>query len=280
MELVEKLEKKIENNEIEEIIDTETKIQEFLADHKADIEEENNMESIQSELGTLKTQIATKAQEGDTDTKEEKKWWRASMSDGWKRFWKWTGIAALATAAYVAAVKWWWKNTTITEWWVDDDEESSEEKDIDQKEVASWYTDPLRGKGSKIPNNGYFWAKRDGWNRLHKGLDISAPAWTPIYAAMPWEVEKIWRSQKWWNSITIKHPNGEKTKYLHLKEKSRLKTWDRVDTESTIGLVGNTGVSTWPHLHFEVIKNGKAINPWGCCDFAYVEEGNSKGKVA
>jgi murein DD-endopeptidase MepM/ murein hydrolase activator NlpD len=277
-ELVKELKKRIENNEIEEIINAETKIQEFLTDHKTDIEEESNIESIQTELSSLKTSIETKAQEGHTEKKEEKKWWWDLMSDGWKRFWKWTWIAALATVAYVAAVKWWWKNTTITEWW--DDEESGEDNDLDQKEIASWYIDPLRGKGSKIPNNGFFWAPRDGWWRRHKWLDISAPEWTIIYAAMAWEVEKIWRSQKWWNSITITHPNWEKTKYLHLKEKPRLEKWDRVDTESIIGIVGNTGVSTWPHLHFEVIKNGKAINPWGCCDFAYVEEGNSKWKVA
>ena len=73
LDLVETLEKKIENNEIEEIIDAETKIQEFLTDHKADIEEVSNIESIQTELSSLKTSIATKAQEGPTETKEEKK---------------------------------------------------------------------------------------------------------------------------------------------------------------------------------------------------------------
>ncbi len=86
MELVEKLEKKIERNELEEIIGAEEEIQKFLSEHKADIEEVSNIESIQTELSSLKTSIATKAQEGRTETKEEKKGWRASMSDGWKKF--------------------------------------------------------------------------------------------------------------------------------------------------------------------------------------------------
>lgn len=280
LDLVEKLEKKIEKNELEEIIDAETKIQDFLTDHKADIEEESNIESIQTELSSLKTSIATKAQEGHTETKEEKKGWRASMSDGWKSFWKWTGIAALATATYVAVVKYWGKTTE--EGW---DDESWEEKDIDQKEIASWYIDPLRGKGSKIPNNGFFWAPRDGWWRRHKWLDIAAVWWTPIYPAMPGIVESITKSQGWWNTITLKHPNGEKTKYLHLKEKPELDIGTQVSNETVIGLVGNTWIAkSWDaygyHLHFEVIKNGKAINPWWCCDFDYVEEWNSKGMVA
>lgn len=284
MELVEKLEKKIERNELEEIIGAEEEIQKFLSEHKADIEEVSNIESIQTELSSLKTSIATKAQEVRTETKEEKKGWRASMSNWWKKFWKWTWIAALATATYVAVVKLWGKTTE--EGW--DDEESSEEKDIDQKEIASWYVDPLRGKGSKIPNNGFFRAERIDkdkkgnviWKRQHKWLDISAHEWTLIYPAMAWVVDKIWRSQKWWHSITLKHPNGDQTKYLHLKEKPKFSKWTHVNNETVIGLVGNTGVSTWPHLHFEVIRKGLAINPWWCCDFDYREEGNSKGMVA
>jgi murein DD-endopeptidase MepM/ murein hydrolase activator NlpD len=291
LELVEKLEKKIENNELKEIIDAETKIQEFLTDHKADIEQESSIETIQTELSSLKTSIATKEQENTdnngllrstrNDENGEKKWWRDSMSDGWKKFWKWTWIAALATATYVAVVKLWGKSTE--EGW--DDEESAEEKDIDQKEIASWYEDPLRGRGNTIPNNGFFWAKRDGWNRLHKWLDIAAVSWTPIFPAMPGIVESITYSKGWWNTITLKHPNGDKTKYLHLKEKPQLRVWTQVNNETIIGLVGNTWIRKswewyWNHLHFEVVRNGKAINPWECCDFDYVEEGNSKGKVA
>ncbi|MBP6257337.1 hypothetical protein KA405_06785 [Patescibacteria group bacterium] len=81
LELVEKLEKKIERNELEEIIGAEEEIQKFLSEHKADIEEVSNIESIQTELSSLKTSIATKAQEVRTETKEEKKGWRASMSN-------------------------------------------------------------------------------------------------------------------------------------------------------------------------------------------------------
>ena len=280
LELVEKLEKKIERNELEEIIGAEEEIQKFLSEHKADIEEVSNIESIQTELSSLKTSIATKAQEGRTETKEEKKGWRASMSNWWKKFLKWTWIAALATATYVAVVKLWGKTTE--EGW--DDEESSEEKDIDQKEIASWYVDPLRGKGSKIPNNGFFWAPRDGWWRRHKWLDIAAVSWTPIYPAMPGIVESITNSTGWWNTITLKHPNGEKTKYLHLKDEPKLRVWTHVNNETVIGLVWNSWTPKswkpyWNHLHFEVIKNGKAINPWWCCDFDYVEEWNSKGMV-
>ena len=101
-----------------------------------------------------------------------------------------------------------------------------------------------------------------GYDRLHQGVDFAAPKGTPIMAAGTGFIEKIGMNGGAGNYIKIKHINGYKTAYGHMsKFASGLKKGSKVTQGQTIGFVGSTGMSTGPHLHYEVIFNNKKINP-------------------
>ena len=101
-----------------------------------------------------------------------------------------------------------------------------------------------------------------GYDRLHQGVDFAAPTGTPIMAAGTGFIEKIGMNGGAGNYIKIKHINGYKTAYGHMsKFASGLKKGSKVTQGQTIGFVGSTGMSTGPHLHYEVIFNNKKINP-------------------
>ncbi len=101
-----------------------------------------------------------------------------------------------------------------------------------------------------------------GYNKMHKGVDFAASRGTPIYAAGDGTVEKAGRLGGYGNYVRIRH-NGElSTAYAHMQKFAKgLKSGQRVKQGQVIGYVGTTGRSTGPHLHFEVLKNGKQINP-------------------
>ncbi len=101
-----------------------------------------------------------------------------------------------------------------------------------------------------------------GYNKMHKGVDFAASRGTPIYAAGNGVIEKAGRNGGYGNYIRIRHNNGLKTAYAHMNKFAKgMKPGKRVSQGQVIGYVGTTGRSTGPHLHFEVIKNGKQINP-------------------
>ena len=101
-----------------------------------------------------------------------------------------------------------------------------------------------------------------GYDRLHQGVDFAAPTGTPIMAAGTGFIEKIGMNGGAGNYIKIKHINGYKTAYGHMnKFAAGLKKGSKVIQGQTIGFVGSTGMSTGPHLHYEVIFNNKKINP-------------------
>ena len=101
-----------------------------------------------------------------------------------------------------------------------------------------------------------------GYDRLHQGVDFAAPTGTAIMAAGTGFIEKIGMNGGAGNYIKIKHINGYKTAYGHMnKFASGLKKGSKVTQGQTIGFVGSTGMSTGPHLHYEVIFNNKKINP-------------------
>ncbi len=96
----------------------------------------------------------------------------------------------------------------------------------------------------------------------HTGVDIAGPTTNRIYAAGDGTVIFAGWAQGYGNSIVVDHGKGIKTRYGH----SRLlyvKSGDAVSQGQTIAMVGSTGRSTGPHLHFEVIKNGVRVNPFG-----------------
>ena len=97
-------------------------------------------------------------------------------------------------------------------------------------------------------------------NGGHQGVDFAAALGTPIKATAPGVVGKIENDKYFGLIITIFHENGFVTRYGHCSQ-ILVSKHDRVNRGQTIALVGNTGRSSAPHLHYEVIKDGKTIDP-------------------
>ncbi|PHQ89241.1 MAG: peptidase M23 [Sulfurimonas sp.] len=98
--------------------------------------------------------------------------------------------------------------------------------------------------------------------KAHLGIDYAARRGTPIVAAGSGRVVYAARMGSYGKLIKIRHKDGYETRYAHLKSYRRgIKRGKRVRKGQTIGYVGTTGRSTGPHLHFELRKNGRAINP-------------------
>ncbi len=98
----------------------------------------------------------------------------------------------------------------------------------------------------------------------HDGLDISAPVGTKVYAAaagvVVLAVDSYVPGKGYGKEIVIDHGNGMRTRYAHLS-KLLVKRGQKVNRWDVIGYVGETGKTTGPHLHYEVLVNGKAVNP-------------------
>lgn len=101
-----------------------------------------------------------------------------------------------------------------------------------------------------------------GYTRAHKGTDFAAPRGTPIYAAGNGVVERANRYGSFGNYVRIRHANGYQTIYGHLNGFARgMRAGAHVTQGQVIGYVGMTGTATGPHLHYEVHRNGVAVNP-------------------
>ena len=97
--------------------------------------------------------------------------------------------------------------------------------------------------------------------KLHTGIDFSAPIGTPIYATADGKVSLVKvRFSGYGKLVEIDHGFGFKTRYAHMHEFA-VKEGQKVKRGQVIGYVGNTGLSTAPHLHYEVIKGNSKINP-------------------
>jgi murein DD-endopeptidase MepM/ murein hydrolase activator NlpD len=96
---------------------------------------------------------------------------------------------------------------------------------------------------------------------MHAGIDFSAPQGTPIYATGAGTVSLVKTTFSGLGKhIEIDHGFGHKTKYGHMSE-FNVKQGQKVKRGEIIGYVGSTGKSTGPHVHYEVIKNGKKVDP-------------------
>ena len=101
----------------------------------------------------------------------------------------------------------------------------------------------------------------DGFNKMHRGTDFAAPKGTPIMASGNGIVKKAGWCGGGGNCVKIKHNSTYQTVYAHMSKFARgIKAGVRVKQGQTIGYVGSTGKSTGPHLHYEVIVNGKKVN--------------------
>ena len=100
-----------------------------------------------------------------------------------------------------------------------------------------------------------------GYNKLHTGTDFAAPFGTPIMASGSGKVIRARWCGGGGNCIKIKHNSTYETVYAHMKSFAKgIKEGRKVKQGQTIGYVGSTGMSTGPHLHYEVIVNGKKVN--------------------
>ena len=101
----------------------------------------------------------------------------------------------------------------------------------------------------------------DGYNKMHRGTDFAAPMGTPIMASGDGIIKKAGWCGGGGNCVVIKHNSTYQTVYAHMSKFAKgIRSGVRVKQAQVIGYVGSTGKSTGPHLHYEVIVNGKKIN--------------------
>ena len=135
---------------------------------------------------------------------------------------------------------------------------------LDQKTLQS-----RMGELFILPISASFrWSSPYGWRAdpftgvqsFHTGTDMACPEGTPILAAMSGKIAEVGNNRTYGNYIIINHNNGYQTVYAHMS-KTIAKKGQWVSQGTKIGLVGSTGYSTGPHLHFMVYKNGNRIDP-------------------
>ena len=117
---------------------------------------------------------------------------------------------------------------------------------------------PLKGRVSS--GFGYRKQPMGGARRYHQGVDIAAPNRSPIRAARRGTVRKVSRSWAKGLYITVDHSEGFETGYFHLS-KATVEVGQWIAQGEIIGLEGTSGNSSGPHLHFEIHKNGQAVDP-------------------
>lgn len=128
----------------------------------------------------------------------------------------------------------------------------------------------INGDLFKKPLHARYWLSSNyGWRNspfnagartFHGGIDMAVSQGTPIYAALDGTVTAVGYNATYGNYVIITHHSGYKTLYGHMKT-TACRKGNFVYTNTVIGYVGSTGMSTGPHLHFTVYKNGKTINP-------------------
>ena len=97
-------------------------------------------------------------------------------------------------------------------------------------------------------------------SRPHEGIDVSAPMGAPIVAPASGTVTKVGRENGYGNVLEIDHGNGIVTLYAHCS-RINVRQGQRVTRGQTIAAVGNTGLATGPHLHYELHIHGKVVDP-------------------
>ena len=95
---------------------------------------------------------------------------------------------------------------------------------------------------------------------LHSGIDIKGRIGEPIRVTADGVVTFSGYEGNYGYVVKVKHQNGYETRYAHLV-RTQVKRGQRVEAGSVVGLLGNTGRSTGPHLHYEILKNNKKVNP-------------------
>jgi murein DD-endopeptidase MepM/ murein hydrolase activator NlpD len=96
--------------------------------------------------------------------------------------------------------------------------------------------------------------------KFHRGLDLAAPAGMSVVPAFPGTVISAGYESGYGNTVLVQHAGGLQTRYGHLGS-IYVNAGETISSEDALGTVGNSGRSTGAHLHFEVIRDGVAVNP-------------------
>ena len=100
------------------------------------------------------------------------------------------------------------------------------------------------------------------YTKMHTGVDWAAPLGTPIYASGNGVIDKVGWESGYGKYVRIRHSNGYETAYGHMTAFARsTQPGARVRQGQVIGYVGSTGLSTGPHLHYEILVNGRFVDP-------------------
>lgn len=129
-------------------------------------------------------------------------------------------------------------------------------EDMQRHLPSIWPTDSRRVSS-------HFGIRKDPFTQkltLHTGIDIAGSLHAEIYATAKGTVEQVGKDAIRGNYVLVDHGNGLKTSYMHL-QKATVSKGDEVDKGDPVGTMGSTGRSTGVHLHYEVLKNGQAVNP-------------------
>lgn len=125
--------------------------------------------------------------------------------------------------------------------------------------IPPTYVKPISG-GRQSSGFGRRKAPKKGASTYHRGIDWATPIGTAVMASCGGTVSRAGWGSGYGNVIYIDHPDGRQTRYGHLS-KVLVKVGDKVSQNQKIALSGNTGRSTGPHLHFEILINGGQVNP-------------------
>ncbi len=123
----------------------------------------------------------------------------------------------------------------------------------------------LKPSSGQASNNGFLWPTvsqriTQYYSWRHHAIDVGGKLGSPIYASLGGKIERSGWTTGYGNNIIINHGGGKKTLYAHMTQ-LLVKKGDEVFAGQVIGLLGSTGWSTGPHLHFEIIINGSKVNP-------------------
>ena len=125
--------------------------------------------------------------------------------------------------------------------------------------IPPTYIKPISG-GRLSSNFGRRSAPTRGASTYHKGVDWATPTGTAVMASSGGTVIRAGWGSGYGYVVYIRHPDGRETRYAHLS-KVLVKSGETVKQGQKIALSGNTGRSTGPHLHFEILINGSQVNP-------------------
>ncbi|MBR7064635.1 MAG: M23 family metallopeptidase [Treponema sp.] len=142
---------------------------------------------------------------------------------------------------------------------------------VPDAELDRWTLQEINGDLFRWPlRGGYYLSSYFGWRKspfnagarsYHTGIDLASRSGTPIFPALEGTVTTVSYNATYGHYVIINHHSGYKTLYGHMLERPMVRVGNYVYKTTQIGRVGSTGMSTGPHLHFTVFKNGKLINP-------------------